>query len=85
MSLEYDEIRITTRREIAICRQAIKKLETVLAGMEKKHRTASADFLKDFDPNITKATSEMIEWYESCCALQRWKERLVEHRRIMEM
>ncbi len=85
MSLEYDEIRITTRREIAICEQKIKKLEQVIAGLEKKYRISSAALLKDFNPTVSQNEREMIRWHESCCALQRWKERLTEHRRIMEM
>ena len=83
--MEYDEIRITTRREIAICEQAITKLEKTLAGMEKKHGISSTEFLQKFDPSITQADGEMMEWYETCQALQRWRERLVEHLLIMEM
>jgi hypothetical protein len=84
MSLQYDEIRITTRREIVICERAIKKLEEVVGAMEDKHRTSSAAFLKDFDP-AAHPDHELNHWYESWSALLRWKERLAEHRRIMEM
>jgi hypothetical protein len=85
MTVEYDEIRITTRREIAICEQAIKKLEIVIAAMEKKYQLSSAAFQKDFDPGAPELNNELKHWYESCAALEQWRARLAEHMRIMEM
>jgi hypothetical protein len=83
--LEYDEIRITTRREMEICRQAIKKLEKLIADMEKKYCITSNEFLEDFDPNAVGHVKEKVRWYQSCLALERWKERLAEHQWIMEL
>ncbi len=83
--MEYDEIRITTRREIEICLRAIKKLEKLLIAMEKKHSITSIEFLQNFDPETAQSGEEKVRWYQSCIALQRWKERLAEHQWIMEL
>jgi hypothetical protein len=83
--LKYDEIRITTRRETEICRQAIKKLEKLIADMEKKYCITSSEFLDDFDPNAVGHVEEKVRWYQNCLALECWKERLAEHKWIMEL
>ncbi len=83
--MEYDEIRITTRREIAICEQAIKKIKRELAAVEKKHGISNEVFLDSYSQQVVSPDSEMSRWYEMCSALERWKERLAEHRRIMLM
>ncbi len=85
MTMEYDEIRITTRREIVICEKAIKRLEKVVEGMEAKYTLSSSRFLRDFDPLTSPVNGEFIEWYDSCLALQRCKERLSAHWQIMKM
>ncbi|TKB25125.1 hypothetical protein FCL47_15880 [Desulfopila sp. IMCC35006] len=83
--MEYDEIRITTRREIVICEKAIKKLENVVKSMEKKYSLHTSQFLRDFDPQTSQTNSELRVWHDSCRALERWQERLSSHRQIMEM
>jgi len=58
--MEYDEIRITTRREIGICREKIRKLEQSVATRSTNIRQIHQ-------------------------ALDRWRERLRAHLRIMEL
>jgi hypothetical protein len=82
--MEYDEIRISTRREIAICRGWIKKLETLIETMGKKYNTTSADFLTDLDPR-NPPDGQMTRWHDSCCTLKRWKERLSAHLQILQI
>lgn len=85
MALEYDEIRITTRREIDICRSAIKKLESSLAAMEEKYGRTSADLMAQMADSTRPADLEIQQWYDNCLALQSWRQRLAGHRRIMLM
>ncbi len=85
MALEYDEIRITTRREIDVCRSAIKKLEKYLAGMEEKYAMTSAQLMQQMAGDELTADQEMQRWYESCLALENWRRRLAGHRQIMLM
>ena len=85
MAIEYDEIRITTRREINVCEEAIRRLEKQIGAMEEKHKTTSTDFFREFDPSSSPPKGELSRWHDSCCALERWKERLSAHWRIMKM
>jgi hypothetical protein len=79
----YDEIRITTCREIKVCEGAIKKLEKAIGVLERKYNKTSSDFLHDFDPYEYPPNGELTHWHDNCCALERWKERLSAHWQIM--
>jgi len=84
--MEYDEIRITTRREIDICVGAIRQLEREIAAMGKKDSVRSIADRQEFEAagdGPTKA--EFTRWRDSCLALERWKERLQAHLQIMEL
>lgn len=83
--MEYDEIRITTRREISICKGAILKLERIINGFEKQYHSASADFLGDAGLSAGVDAWDLTQWQDSCLALDRWKERLKDHLQIMAM
>ena len=85
MAIEYDEIRITTRREIAVCEGAIRKLKKIIEEMEEKYHKTSIDFLRDYDQSTHPPHGEMTRWHDSCCALDRWQERLAGHWQIMKM
>jgi len=85
MALEYDEIRITTRREIDVCRSAIKKLENYLADMEEKYGRTSTELMQQMTGGSGAADQEIQQWYESCLALENWRQRLADHRLIMLM
>ena len=85
MTVEYDEIRITTRREITICQQAIKKLVLIIEAMEEKYSLTSCQFLSDFKVDENPTNEDLIKWHDSCLALKRWQERLSAHWQIMEM
>jgi hypothetical protein len=83
--MEYDEIRITTRREISVCKGAILKLEQIISGFEKKYQFASADFLEGAGQTARVEAGDMTPWRNSCLALDRWKDRLKEHLEIMKL
>ena len=81
--MEYDEIRITTRREINVCRDAIKKLETFIEKMEEKYHVESPELLdQTFSSHLPN--EDFVRWSDSCLALRRWRERLAAHEQIME-
>lgn len=82
--MTYDEIRITTRREINICEQAIKRLEKFVASMESRYGRKSDDFFQETDINAHANDRDIIRWHESVDALKRWKERLAAHEEIMK-
>ena len=83
--MKYDEIKITTRREINICEHAISKLEKIIASMERKYGKGSKDFFRELEGTPHPYDSDIVHWYESFSALTRWKERLAAHQEIMKL
>lgn len=82
MAVAYDEIRITTRREISICRTAIEKLEEILRGFEKQYGFAGPE---DSTLRDRMNAEDLDRWRDSRLALDRWKTRLKEHIEIMKL
>lgn len=83
MGIDYDEIRITTSREIAICEKKIKMLKDVLANFEKQYGISTATFLEQLKNNALNGTDDFRTWHESHQGLQNWEERLTEYRKFM--
>jgi uncharacterized protein YllA (UPF0747 family) len=84
VGLEYDEIKITTRREIAVCEDAIRKLKKTIAVMEQKYHMSTAEFMKNVQAGADRSRKDFVQWYESLEALTRWEERLKGHMKIIE-
>ena len=83
--MEYDEIRISTRREISVCRDAIRKLEKTINGFTVQYGSQYADFTEDTDMSAGIDPEALSRWRDCRLALDRWKNRLDEHLRIMQM
>jgi len=84
--MEYDEIRITTRREIEICKGAIRKLEKKIEAMGKKSSMPGPPGLRDLEmAGGGPDDAEYTRWRECCQALERWKQRLQDHLQIMRL
>ncbi len=81
--MEYDEIRITTRREINVCRNAIKKLEVFIEDMEEKYHLKSLEMIAGLAASPHPLNEDFVRWRDSYLALKRWQERLAEHEQIM--
>lgn len=75
--MEYDEIRITTRREIEICRQAIARIERRILELESTVRSETG-----IVPPGSQSRQQLLD---ERAALDRWQRRLDEHRQIMEL
>ena len=83
--MEYDEIRITTRREITICEAEINRLEKDIAALERKYGKGSDEFFRDHNVDLLPADKDISRWHESRLALVRWQERLAAHQQIMKL
>ena len=84
MSPEYDEIRITTSREIRICEQAIKKLKKIVYEMEIKYGMQTNMFLEKYGRGMLSETRDFISWKESYAGIGNWEARLKEYRDTIE-
>lgn len=71
MSITYDEVWISTMREIKICKDYIKSYEKELKELEEKLRIKASDITEDLLGN-----KEIKKLYETKLALEREIKRL---------
>lgn len=83
--MEYDEIRITTRREIAVCKGAIQRLERVIAALERRYGKKTVDLLGELGDVGPPPEGDFRLWYDTSLALRRWDERLRAHQEILKL
>lgn len=60
----YDEVWITTMREVEICRYSLKKYECFLKKMEDKYGMKTEDFLKRYKESELRANRDFKKWYD---------------------
>lgn len=71
MSITYDEVWISTMREIKICKDYIKSYEKQLNELEERLKIKASDITEDLLSN-----KEMKKLYETKLALEREIKRL---------
>jgi len=83
--MTYDEVFISTKREIAVCEEKIRKLRGGLAEMERKYRLSTREFLERFTAGEMSgdANRDYRDWYAGYRGLRDWEERLEGYREIL--
>ena len=84
MAVVYDEVFISTMKEINVCKGAIKKLSRTLADMEKKYGMATAEFMEGLGRGQMRCTRDYKRWHDSYAGLMDWEQRLKEFQEILE-
>jgi phosphoglycolate phosphatase-like HAD superfamily hydrolase len=84
MSVPYDELFISTRREINVCEGAIRKLRKTLEDMESKYRLETREFIARFGRGEFRENEDFLLWRESGEGLENWEERLEGLREILQ-
>lgn len=75
MGVPYDEIYISTRREIEVCRDKIRELQSAAAGIERRSGMTPAEYGERCAAG--EASGEEAErWRECRAGIASWKERL---------
>ena len=85
MSLVYDELFISTKREIAVCEDAMKKVRKTLAHMESRYAMSTPAFIEKVKNNDMGGNADYELWYSSFLGLGRWEERLEGLREILRI
>ncbi len=83
MGVVYDEVYISTKREIDVCEKAIKKLSRTISEMERKYQIKTAEFIAGFNEERIESNNDFLFWRESVDGLKRWEERLKGFREIL--
>jgi hypothetical protein len=78
MGVVYDEVYITTRREIHLCEKAIERLKRKVAALEKKHAMTTADFAARFAAGELGKCGDFVLWHEAQVGIEGWGKRLRE-------
>ncbi len=76
MGVVYDELSISTMREISVCRKKIKKLTRNLEDMERKYHLSTAEFVRRFSEGSMRDHKDYVAWHDSYEGLKNWEERL---------
>ncbi len=85
MAVTYDELYISTMREINVCRKSIERLKKTIEHMEEKYCLKTRQFVAQFEEGGMKGHKEFVLWYESHAAMKKWEESLREFNEILEM
>lgn len=83
MSVVYDEVYISTMREINVCKKEIKRLSKSLAGMERKYNLSNAEVIERFNGDSMREKGDYAEWNACYAGLKKWEERLNEFQEIL--
>ncbi len=83
MAIIYDEVWITSSREVKICLDAIKAYEKELKKLEERYSINGQGLLLKIEKGYVPAGHE-ARWYETHLGLLRTRERLEGLKRFLE-
>lgn len=83
MAIIYDEVWITSSREVKICLDAIKAYEKELKKLEEKGGINGKELLLKIEKGYVPGGHE-VRWYETYLGLMRTRDRLDELKRFLE-
>jgi len=84
MGVVYDELYISTMREMDICASAIRKLGREIGNMERKYHLETSEFMERFTKGGMEKNNDFITWHASYERLKRLEGRLKEFKEILQ-
>jgi len=84
MGMVYDELYISTMREMDVCASTIRKLEKVIGDMEKKYNLKTPEFVERFSKGGMEHNKDFVEWHASYEGLKHWEGRLKDFKDILQ-
>ncbi len=83
MAVVYDEVYISTMREIRVCKETIKRLSKSLGEMERRYGISTKEFMDRFGGCGLINSRDYEEWHDSFVGLKSWEKRLKEFEEIL--
>ena len=83
MAVVYDELYISTMREISVCRKKIGKLKRDLGEMERKYGMSTEEFIRRFREGGMREHKDFSVWHDCHEGLRNWEERLRGYHEIL--
>lgn len=84
MGVLYDEVYISTMREIKVCENTTKKLEKNLDEMERRYSMKTEEFLKRFGQGSIESNKDFVLWHGMYESLLLEEKRMAEFKEIMQ-
>lgn len=84
MGILYDEVYISTMREIKACENIIKKLRKSLDEMERRYNMKTDEFLKGFSPDRIGNSKDFASWHDMHESLLLEEKRMAEFKEILQ-
>ena len=84
MSLPYDEIYISTRREIRVCEDAIRELTRKIEAFSARHSMSTQEALAEHEKCGLRCSADLAQWRECAAGVRNWEERLRGLRAILD-
>jgi hypothetical protein len=84
MAVVYDELYISTMREISVCRKKIGKLKKDLGKMERNYGMTTEEFIRRFGEGGMRDHDDFSVWHDCYVGLKNWEERLRGYHEILE-
>jgi hypothetical protein len=83
MGVVYDELYISTMREMDVCRKSIKRLSKTLEDLERKYNLTTDIFIQRFRDGSMKDEEDYRVWHSSYAGLKNWEKKLKEFHEIL--
>ena len=76
MGVVYDELYISTMREIEVCKKSMRRHSKILENMEKKYSLTTDLFIQRLRDGTVKDEGDYRVWHSSYVGLKSWEEKL---------
>ncbi len=83
MGIVYDELFISTMKEIDVCKRAIKRSAGILNDLERKYNLTTVEFMEKINGGKMEKDKDFKIWSDSVEGLKSWQERLKELEEIL--
>ena len=84
MSVLYDEVYISTMREIKVCESTTKKLKKNLDEMERRYSMKTEEFLRRFGQGSIESNKDFVFWHDAYESLLLEEKRMAEFKEILQ-
>ncbi len=84
--MHTDEYEISLHRELAVCKNAIKRIKEFFAIMERKHGRTTAQFVAEYDSGkLTGNQEDFGPWRENYESLKKWEDLLLQYEEMFRL
>jgi len=80
----YDELYISTMREMDVCTGVIRQMEKIIGDMEKRYHLKTSEFMERFTKGGMENNNDFVTWHASYERLKHWEGRLKDFEAVLQ-